>query len=206
MATRATARAATALALLSLIGTAGAAQVAPGPGEPLAFLGVPAGANVDTVAAIVREAGGTLRCAVSHADARVSDCRANVLADGTPVDVWLSAIEGTVAVITFSSPLDSDRLAAWRSDVQGRYGLVSARAQGPQWMLQWVRHNQMLRLTWRIDGAEKRISVSLIDGRSLDGWTAPRQSTRRSPAVRDSTARPSRRTGGDASRRPTTPP
>ena len=48
--------------------------------------------------------------------------------------------------------------------------MVDANVQGTQWMLQWVRQGRMLRLTWRIDKGAKMASVSLVDGRVLDGW------------------------------------
>jgi hypothetical protein len=37
-------------------------------------------------------------------------------------------------------------------------------------MQQWVRRGRMLRLTWRLERGEKVASVSLVDGRVLDGW------------------------------------
>ena len=37
-------------------------------------------------------------------------------------------------------------------------------------MMQWVRRGRMLRLTWRTERGERTASVSLVDGRVLDGW------------------------------------
>jgi hypothetical protein len=37
-------------------------------------------------------------------------------------------------------------------------------------VLEWVRHRQMLRLSWRSKGREFEASVSLVDGALLDGW------------------------------------
>jgi hypothetical protein len=36
--------------------------------------------------------------------------------------------------------------------------------------MQWVRHNRMIRLTWRIDHTSKVASVALVDGAVLDAW------------------------------------
>jgi hypothetical protein len=47
---------------------------------------------------------------------------------------------------------------------------VGAKAQGSQWMMQWVRRGRMLRLTWRTDRGKRTASVSLVDGRVLDAW------------------------------------
>jgi hypothetical protein len=37
-------------------------------------------------------------------------------------------------------------------------------------MMQWVRSQQMIRLTWRVENNQKVASVSLVDGPVLDGW------------------------------------
>ena len=68
-----------------------------------------------------------------------------------------------------------------------QYGQVGARAQGTQWMMQWVRRGRMLRLTWRQERGDKVASVSLVDGRVLDGWGRDR--ARRSLVSRDTRLR-----------------
>ena len=75
-----------------------------------------------------------------------------------------------MGILTVSSDLDGPALDQWRSQLERDYGTVGARVQGTQWMLQWVRHRQMLRLTWRIDQGRQTASVSLVDGRVLDDW------------------------------------
>jgi len=138
---------------------------------PLTFLEVAAGASVDEVAARVRAADGRFSCGTSKTDKRVQDCRGSFTADdGAAVEVWLSAIDGTCGIVTLSAPLDAALLDAWRTDARARYGQVGARAQGPQWTEEWIRRGQMLRITWRTDGSQKRVSVSLVDGRTLDRW------------------------------------
>lgn len=151
---------------------------------PLTFLDVAAGASVEEVRARVRAADGAFACNTSRNDSRVQDCRGSFTADdGASVEIWLSAINGTCGVVTLSAPLDSSLLDTWRADVRERYGQVGARAQGPQWTEEWIRAGQMLRITWRVDGAQKRVSVSLVDGRTLDNWSPPAAS-RRSPTPR----------------------
>jgi hypothetical protein len=169
--------------LLGTAPTAAAAQADASAG--LEFLDIPAGASVDEVRARVRAGDGTLRCETSRADARVQDCRGGFVSDdGAGIEVWFSAINGTAGVLTLSTQLDNDLLEQWRSDLAVRYGTVNARAQGTQWMQEWIRRGQMLRLTWRVDGGQKRISVSLVDGPTLDGWrpaAAARPSRRAAP-------------------------
>ena len=72
--------------------------------------------------------------------------------------------------MTLSGPVAADQLQNWKMDLEDRYGLVDAKVQGPQWMLQWVRHGRMLRLTWREEQGQKMASVSLTDGWILDAW------------------------------------
>ena len=113
-----------------------------------------------------------MRCDRAKVDPRVHECRAT-LSDpklDAPVDLWVSAVDSAAGVITVSCAVTSDQLDQWRSEIQDRYGEVGARAQGNQWMMQWVRQGRMLRLTWRLDKNKKLASVSLIDGHILDDW------------------------------------
>jgi hypothetical protein len=102
----------------------------------------------------------------------VLECRATIAdsMSGRAVALWLSAIDSVAAIVTISGPVDGDQLTAWRTSLESSYGAVGARVQGIQWMLQWIRGGQMLRLTWRVDQREKLASVSLVDGPLLDGW------------------------------------
>jgi hypothetical protein len=81
-------------------------------------------------------------------------------------------------IITISGGIDSDQLDRWREGIVASYGRVGARAQGTQWMMQWVRRGRMLRLTWRTERGENVASVSLVDGRVLDAWGRSRSRTR----------------------------
>jgi hypothetical protein len=145
---------------------------------PLEFHGFRAGARLDEVQARVRSLdGGRLRCERAKKDRRLTECRA-VLDEpelGGPVDLWVSAIDSVAGVVTLSSRVTADQLDRWRQAIERRYGRVDAQIQGPQWMMQWVRRGRMLRLTWRIERGEKVASVSLVDGRVLDGWGGGRR-------------------------------
>jgi hypothetical protein len=153
-----------------------------GPLPPLSFLGFEAGDSLGAVGQKVQALGGRrLRCDRSRRDHAVLECRASVMdpVSRRSVDLWLSAIDSATGVLTLSSPLSGVELDAWRSGLEGAFGVVDASVQGTQWMLQWVRRGQMLRLTWRIDNGAKVASVSLVDGHVLDEWGRRRDSKSR---------------------------
>ncbi|HEU5169805.1 MAG TPA: hypothetical protein VFU46_04670 [Gemmatimonadales bacterium] len=139
----------------------------------LEFHGFRAGAGLDEVAAhVARLDGGRLRCARAKADRRITECRGVLTAPelGGPVELWVSAIDSVTGVLMLSGEVAADQLDAWRRRLETSYGRVGAKVQGPQWMMQWVRQNRMIRLTWRIDAGAKTASVALVDGRVLDAW------------------------------------
>ncbi len=163
-----------ALALLSLAASA-SASTSPGTQDTsaLQFHGFRAGARLDELDGLIRRlGGGRLRCDRAKRDRRVSECRGTVRdsAMGGAVKVWVSAIDSVAGVITLSAGVDPATLDRWRQRIESRYGRVGAKAQGSQWMMQWVRRGRMLRLTWRTDRGERTASVSLVDGRVLDEW------------------------------------
>jgi hypothetical protein len=86
------------------------------------------------------------------------------------VEIWVSAIDSLGGVVTISGAVSAGQLDDWRRLIEDHYGKVGARVQGPQWMMQWVRSQQMIRLTWRVENNQKVASVSLVDGPVLDGW------------------------------------
>ena len=162
------------LALLSLAASASAST---GPTaqdtSALQFHGFRAGARLNELDSLIRRLdGGRLRCDRAKRDRRVSECRSTVRdsAMGGAVKVWVSAIDSVAGVITLSAGVDGETLDRWRRRLESRYGPVGAKAQGTQWMMQWVRRGRMLRLTWRTDRGERTASVSLVDGRVLDDW------------------------------------
>jgi hypothetical protein len=149
-----------------------AAQAAPA-GAGLEFLGFRAGDSLRAIGDRVHELDGrALRCDRARADRRVQECRATIIDpdQGAPIELWVSAIDSVAGVITLSGPVESGQLDRWRDGLETRYGRAGAKVQGPQWSMQWVRRGRMIRLTWRVERRDKVASVSLIDGRVLDGW------------------------------------
>jgi hypothetical protein len=132
------------------------------------------GAAVDTAA---RLAGAdSVHCEQSHADPRLTECRASLPnADaGRTVDLWLSSVNDTTSILTLSAPLSASRLDRWREYLEGRYGTPSLRVRGAITMAQWIHDRRMLRLTWRARGRNFEASVSMVDGRVLDAWGSGR--------------------------------
>jgi len=146
----------------------------------LEFGGFRAGARLDEIDALVRRREGNLRCDRARADRRVTECRGRFLDSdsGEAVTLWISAIDSVAGIITLRAETPGDRLDRWRDGIVARYGKVGARAQGTQWMMQWVRRGRMLRLTWREERGGRVASVSLVDGRVLDGWGRDRARTK----------------------------
>ena len=164
--------AAASLIVFSALHHLSASPVAPDTAV-LEFLGFRAGARLDELALhLGSKGGGKLRCRKSKVDPRVSECRGALREQqlGGAVDVWVSAIDSIAGVITVSGLVAPGQVERWRESLEARYGRVGTRAQGAQRMLQWVRRGRMLRLTWRMERGEKVASISLVDGRVLDGW------------------------------------
>jgi hypothetical protein len=162
-----------ALLTLAPLRGAPAASEAPPDTSALEFHGFTAGARLDAIDARLGQLdGGHLRCDRAKADRRVTECRAVVTDSdlGGKVNLWVSAIDSVAGVITLSSDLTGNRLDRWRRRIESRYGRVGAKVRGSEWMMEWVRHGRMLRLTWRTDRGTRAASVSLVDGRVLDGW------------------------------------
>jgi hypothetical protein len=155
------------------INTSLSASVALRDTSALQFHGFRAGARLEEIDAHVRTLkDGSLSCQGAKADRRVTECRGTFTDPdlGGTVKLWLSAIDSVAGIITISRGLDSGQLDHWKEGIVARYGQVGARAQGAQWMMQWVRRGRMLRLTWRAEKNSKMASVSLVDGRVLDAW------------------------------------
>ena len=161
--------------LVALTPSRASAQPIPADTAALEFRGFRAGARLDELQTLVQHMdGGRLRCQRAKRDRRVTECRATVQDAelGGAVNLWVSAVDSTAGVITLSRTVDAGLLDRWRQAIEHRYGRVDATAQGSQWMMQWVRHERMLRLTWRTERGKRTASVSLVDGRVLDGWHA----------------------------------
>lgn len=141
----------------------------------LAFRGFRAGARLNELDDQLRRRGGQpLRCRKSRIDPRVLECRTALHEMGSVIEVWVSAIDSAAGVITLSTMVAPDQLDQLREDLQDRYGRVGQKVQGAQRMSQWVRQGRMLRLTWRLEKKGRVASVSLVDGRVLDGWARAR--------------------------------
>lgn len=148
-------------------------QVAAPDTMPLTFIDIPAGASLARLSSRILALGGRApRCVRSTRDHSVTECRGSYRQPGStaPVELWLSAIDSLAGIITFKHTGSGERLNEWRSDLERRYGVVPTQVQGSQRMKQWVRRGRMIRLTWRREAEGTSVSVSLVDGRVLDGW------------------------------------
>ena len=156
-------------------------QVAAPDTTPLTFNDIPAGTSLARLSERLRALNGTsLRCLRSSRDHSVQECRASYSQPGPGgmVEIWLSAIDSLSGILTLKYSGSSATLEQWRDDLEQRYGTVSTQVQGTQRMKQWVRRGRMIRLTWRREVEGTTVSVSLVDGRVLDGWGAKQQRER----------------------------
>jgi hypothetical protein len=169
----ATVRGLTLLMSLCVFARPAHAFSAPPDTSALQFYGFRAGARIDEMNALLRRFEGShLSCERARADPRVSECHGMLMAPklGGKLRLWISTVDSVASVITLSAKVETAQLERWQGDLVRRYGRVGARAQGSQWMMQWVRRGRMLRLTWRVERGQKTASVSLVDGRVLDEW------------------------------------
>ena len=158
------------LALTCLPPSVSAQVVAPDT-TPLSFKQIPAGASLARIAEQVRALGGSnLRCVRSTRDRSVQECRASIDRPAPAIEIWLSAIDSLAGILTFKYTGTATPLDQWRRELELRYGTVPTQVQGVQRMKQWVRRGRMIRLTWRREAEGTAASVSLVDGRVLDGW------------------------------------
>ena len=160
------------LALVCFSATLAAQTVRPDT-TPLSFNTLPAGASLERIGQGVRAlGGGALRCVRSTRDRAVQECRASISRPLPVIEIWLSAIDSLAGILTFKYSGTSALLEQWRADLEQSYGTVPTQVQGSQRMKQWVRRGRMIRLTWRREVDGTSASVSLVDGRVLDGWGA----------------------------------
>lgn len=117
--------------------------------------------------------GGSWRCATSRVDPRFTECRGVTQRDTTPVTLTASLVNGAVAVMLLSAVVDNETGGAWLRDLATRYGEVAPRVSGGLAFWQWVRRGRMIRLTTRLEGDRRLVSVSLVDGHLLDGLDQP---------------------------------
>ncbi len=142
-----------------------AQDVSPG---PLDFLGFRPGVQRAEAAARVRALGGSWRCSPAKVDRRVEECRGTLPPRAGGFDLIGSVIDGSVAVLLFSTPTDDVTLAAWVEDLAHRFGRVEPRRSHSVEVWQWTRRQRMIRVTTRHEGGTRYVSVSLVDGPLLD--------------------------------------
>ena len=143
------------------------------PPTPLAFRGLrPAmtRAGADSALVIHRT---QLRCQPTR-EPRIQACNARALfGEGEPATLTISLIDGRVGIALISARLPAGRIADWHEELREAYGDVLPQRRPGQESFQWVRDDQMLRLTVRREAGGLVASVSLIDGRLLDGLPPP---------------------------------
>ena len=138
---------------------------------PLQFAGFEIGQSLGGVASRARALGGNLSCDRSRSDATLRDCRAALQdSGGGRMELWLSAVDSGISVLTVAARVGPADLARWRRALLVRHGPARETQQGAQHTLQWIQSNTMLRLTWRSGPDGTEASVSLIDGARLDAW------------------------------------
>ena len=139
---------------------------------PLEFRGFRPGDRLSDIAARVEQLEG-VGCAASRPRSTAESPSA-VPPSPIPISAarWRSGCRPSTALPAWSlCPAMSRRISSTSgARLEARYGRVGAKVQGPQWMMQWVRQDRMIRLTWRIDRTNKVASVALVDGSVLDAW------------------------------------
>ena len=81
-----------------------------------------------------------------------------------------SAAAPCTAIVLVSGTIPESERLRWERAFEAAYGAVPARVDGAQRMRQWIRDRTMLRLVWRGSASNPEVSVSLVDGRTLDSW------------------------------------
>ena len=140
--------------------------------ERLQFMGFRPG---EPIADLTRHAAALgverLSCDTARRDGRVRECRGTLYGDAqVPLRLRAVAIRDTAAIVLVSGTIPESERLRWERALEAAYGAVPARVDGGQRMRQWIRGRTMLRLVWRGSATEPEVSVSLVDGRTLDSW------------------------------------
>ena len=136
----------------------------------LEFMGFRPGMSGADVQARVASLGGRWSCRTSRVDSRFSECRGTINPNGEgEFQLTSSVVAGTTAVLLISGEVTDQDLNRWVEDLSAKYGQVTARLANTQAMWQWVRERRMIRVTTRIESSSRVVSVSLVDGVTLDG-------------------------------------
>ena len=132
-------------------------------------MGFRPGMSAADLEARVEALGGEWSCKASRVDSRFSECRGHVNPNGTgEYKLTGSLVGGTTAVLLIVGDVDDVELSRWVDDLSAQYGRVSARLANTQAMWQWVRDRRMIRVTTRLERGTRVVSVSLVDGITLD--------------------------------------
>lgn len=143
-------------------------------GQTLSFLGIAPGAPRVTAEVWLRRHHGEWSCARSTVDSRFSECRGRIAPEQTPaLTITASLIGDSVGVLLLSGPVPETQLLRWRADLEAAFGPARTTAERDPTTWQWIRNRRMLRIAWRPGASGPTASVSLVDGRLLDGLGPP---------------------------------
>lgn len=145
--------------------------------SPIAFLGFTPGMPVSRAAALIRSARGSFSCRKSS-DARITECTGLLPFPGVdrPLEVLISSINDSAAVIVFSGRPGDEVTRTWAEDLTRTLGepARTLRSPGAQDIRQWVRRGRMLRLVQRTPEGRRETSITLTHGPLLDGLNPPK--------------------------------
>lgn len=116
--------------------------------------------------------GAALRCQRTP-EPRLEACSAEATLDGQAAVVTVSLVDGLIGIALVSARLQAEQIADWHATLVGAYGDAAPQRRPGQESFQWIRSRQMLRLTVRREPTGLVASVSLVDGRLLDGLPSP---------------------------------
>ena len=152
---------------------------------PLSFLGFRAGMPVTEAVSLIRASRGTLTCKAT-ADSRMRDCtgRVSTPETGTPLELLISSVRDSAAVIVFSLHGGTGPVAKWVSALTTQLGRPNRQQHpGGRSSWQWIRAGTMLRVAQRGSGPQAEASITLTHGPLLDRL-GPVQSKRPDAEVR----------------------
>lgn len=137
---------------------------------PLDFLGLRPGASRVEIEAGLAEARGSWQCRRSAVDRRFAECL-GTLEDpaGAMLTITGSLVHDSAAVLLLRRVTTAATAASWLQHLATRFGVVAPKRDRGQETWQWVRRGRMIRLTTRVESGAVALSVSLVDGRLLDG-------------------------------------
>jgi len=152
---------------------------------PLSFLGFRAGMPVTEAVSLIRKSKGALTCKAT-ADSRMRDCtgRVSTPETGTPLELLISSVHDSAAVIVFSLHGGTGPVARWVAALTTQFGRPNRQQHpGGRSSWQWIRARTMLRVAQRGSGPQAEASITLTHGPLLDGL-GPAQSKRPDAEVR----------------------